>query len=68
MSGPKHGLIGVHIKVISATRTWMKDLDVGDKLIIQSINAIDEFDKIANLLATRLREWYGLYFPEIVLL
>jgi nucleolar protein 56 len=43
----------------------MRSLDVNDKIIIQSINAIDELDKTANLLTTRLREWYGLYFPEL---
>ena len=36
-----------------------------DLHISQSINALDEIDKISNTLATRMREWYGLHFPEI---
>lgn len=36
-----------------------------DKIIIQAINAVDELDKAMNILAGRLREWYGLHFPEL---
>ncbi|WP_309491827.1 hypothetical protein [Candidatus Hecatella orcuttiae] len=36
-----------------------------DKIIIQAINAVDELDKALNILAGRLREWYGLHFPEL---
>ncbi|MEM3085449.1 MAG: hypothetical protein QXP61_10250, partial [Nitrososphaerales archaeon] len=36
-----------------------------DSHIIQSVNAMDELDKIINLLGSRLREWYGLHFPEL---
>lgn len=36
-----------------------------DLHIIQSINALDELDKIINTVGTRLREWYGLHFPEL---
>ncbi len=36
-----------------------------DLHIIQSINALDETDKMINLLSSRLREWYGLHFPEL---
>lgn len=36
-----------------------------DLHIIQAINMLDETDKIANLLSSRLREWYGLHFPEL---
>lgn len=36
-----------------------------DLHIIQAINMLDETDKIANLLGSRLREWYGLHFPEL---
>ncbi|MBT7902482.1 hypothetical protein HN587_01370 [Candidatus Woesearchaeota archaeon] len=35
-----------------------------DHLIMQTINQIEELDKIANNIAKRLREWYGLYNPE----
>ena len=36
-----------------------------DLHIIQVISAIDELDRIVNLLAARVREWYGLHFPEL---
>jgi nucleolar protein 56 len=36
-----------------------------DLHIIQSINALDELDKIINTVGSRLREWYGLHFPEL---
>ncbi|MFN4336308.1 MAG: NOP5/NOP56 family protein [Candidatus Nitrosocaldus sp.] len=36
-----------------------------DQHIIQCINAIDELDKIINIMWARLREWYGLHFPEL---
>jgi len=36
-----------------------------DLHIIQAINSLDEIDKIGNALSSRLREWYGLHFPEL---
>ncbi len=36
-----------------------------DLHISQSINALDELDKIINVIGARLREWYGLHFPEL---
>jgi nucleolar protein 56 len=36
-----------------------------DLHVIQSINALDELDKIINTMGSRLREWYGLHFPEL---
>ncbi|MEM1524530.1 MAG: hypothetical protein QW779_02580 [Nitrososphaerales archaeon] len=36
-----------------------------DLQLIESIQALDEVDKSINLLATRVKEWYGLHFPEL---
>ena len=36
-----------------------------DLHIIQSINSLDEIDRIINGISSRLREWYGLHFPEL---
>ncbi|MFB5599245.1 MAG: NOP5/NOP56 family protein [Nitrososphaeraceae archaeon] len=36
-----------------------------DLHISQSINSLDELDKIINTIGSRLREWYGLHFPEL---
>lgn len=35
-----------------------------DLFIINSINNIEDLQKIENTLSKRLREWYSLYFPE----
>ncbi len=50
------GLSSMKVGEISAKR---------DLHIIQSVNALDEIDKIVNLMGARLREWYGLHFPEL---
>lgn len=36
-----------------------------DLHVSQSVNALDEIDKILNTIGTRMREWYGLHFPEL---
>jgi len=36
-----------------------------DGLIMQAIGATDELDKSLNIFIERLREWYGLHFPEM---
>ncbi len=36
-----------------------------DQMIIQAINTIDDIDRILNILTDRVREWYGIHFPEI---
>jgi len=36
-----------------------------DLLIVQAIEAIDDLDQTLNLFMSRLREWYGVHFPEL---
>jgi len=36
-----------------------------DKILCQSIETIDNIDKCVNIFSERLREWYGLHFPEL---
>jgi len=36
-----------------------------DRLVIQSINMLDEIDKSANTICGRIREWYSIHFPEL---
>jgi len=36
-----------------------------DNILIHTVSAIDEINKMSNLLSERLQEWYGLYFPEL---
>jgi len=35
-----------------------------DRIIMHTIGVIDELDRGLNVFSERLREWYGLYFPE----
>ncbi len=37
-----------------------------DRIIMQAIGVIDELDRALNIFTERLREWYGLHFPEMV--
>lgn len=43
-----------------ATATAKRDLSA-----VQAVRAMDDIDKTLNLLAGRVREWYGLHFPEM---
>lgn len=43
-----------------ATAATRRDLSA-----VQAVRAIDDLDKTLNLLAGRVREWYGLHFPEM---
>lgn len=36
-----------------------------DLLVAQAIQTIGDLDKTLNLFMSRLREWYGLHFPEL---
>lgn len=35
-----------------------------DLFVAQAVTALDEFDRVINLLVSRVREWYGYHFPE----
>ena len=51
------------------TRRKVKETAEGqsgkDKLVIQAIESLDDLDKSINLYIERIREWYGLHFPEL---
>jgi nucleolar protein 56 len=36
-----------------------------DLYAVQAVRAVDDIDKTVNLFAGRIREWYGLHFPEL---
>jgi len=36
-----------------------------DLLVVQAIQTVDDLDKTLNLFMSRIREWYGLHFPEL---
>ncbi|KAG0441751.1 Nucleolar protein 58 [Dictyocoela muelleri] len=40
-------------------------LENGDMIIIQTIRLIDDIDKDINNQCMRIKEWYGMHFPEL---
>jgi nucleolar protein 56 len=44
-----------------------KAYSTGEHSISQAINAYNEMEKSRNLIHERVEEWYGIYFPELVL-
>jgi nucleolar protein 56 len=36
-----------------------------DLVVAQAIQTLDELEKAVNMLMARVREWYGIYFPEL---
>ncbi|MCX6814396.1 MAG: hypothetical protein NTY20_01970 [Candidatus Aenigmarchaeota archaeon] len=48
---------------IELTKTKTREMKK-DKIVIQAIGMLDELDRVINVFVERLREWYGLYFPE----
>ncbi|KPV61690.1 MAG: putative NOP5 family protein [Candidatus Bathyarchaeota archaeon BA2] len=43
----------------------MRAVEKRDLLVVQAIQTIDDLDKTLNLFMSRVREWYGLHFPEL---
>ncbi len=50
---------------IQLTKVHIKKSVTRDGLIIQVNGALEDLDKSINVYIERLREWYGLHFPEI---
>lgn len=42
-----------------------KAVEKRDLVVAQAIQTIDDLDKTLNLFMSRIREWYGLHFPEL---
>jgi nucleolar protein 56 len=56
------------IREVSVELTRLRVKKAGEKrdlMVAQAILSIDELDKTANLFIGRIREWYGLHFPEL---
>ncbi|MCD6403522.1 MAG: hypothetical protein J7K98_04325 [Candidatus Aenigmarchaeota archaeon] len=50
---------------IELTKMKIKESVGKDSLVAQAINAWEEVNKTINVHVERLREWYGIYFPEM---
>jgi nucleolar protein 56 len=55
------------INSVSIERSKIKisSIERRDKLVIQSVSALNDLEKILNIMSERLREWYGLHYPEL---
>jgi nucleolar protein 56 len=42
-----------------------KSAEKRDLLVAQAVQTVDDLDKSLNLFMSRLREWYGLHYPEL---
>ncbi|MHA1359750.1 MAG: C/D box methylation guide ribonucleoprotein complex aNOP56 subunit [Candidatus Helarchaeota archaeon] len=51
---------------IQVTRQRIKQIsEQKDQFIAQAIEAVDDCDKALNVFVSRIREWFGLHFPEL---
>ena len=53
------------VTIAMAEQAISKETQRRDLHAIQAIRTLDDLDKTLNLFAGRLREWYGLHFPEL---
>jgi nucleolar protein 56 len=53
------------VGLLLAERSISEALASRDLLIIQCVSAIDDLAEVINIFWSRLREWYGLHFPEL---
>ena len=66
------------VKDTKEFQKWMRDValeitklrvkgavEKRDLIIAQAIQTIDDLDKTVNLFMSRVREWYGIHFPEL---
>ena len=53
------------LSMIITKRKLREAAEKRDLLVAQAVNAIDDLNKSINLLVSRLREWYGIHFPEL---
>ncbi|TET56561.1 C/D box methylation guide ribonucleoprotein complex aNOP56 subunit [Candidatus Bathyarchaeota archaeon] len=61
-------LIRVLIREVSLELTRLRVKKAGEKrdlMVAQAILSIDDLDRTINLFMGRVREWYGLHFPEL---
>jgi len=56
----------IHDVTVEITKLRVKRaVEKRDLIIAQTIQTIDDLDKTINLFMSRVREWYGIHFPEL---
>ncbi|MFH0954679.1 MAG: NOP5/NOP56 family protein [Candidatus Micrarchaeota archaeon] len=59
-------LLSLRKKLVSETKRRVReDIEQSDVHIVRSVNALQDLDATANLLAENCREWYQTVFPEL---
>jgi nucleolar protein 56 len=55
------------LNVVSIAKSKLKisKIERRDKLIVQVVSALNDLERILNTIMERLREWYGLHYPEL---
>lgn len=61
----KYKTICYEVSLRLARRKVRRAVEKRDLFIAQAIAALDDINKTLNLFASRVREWYGLHFPEL---
>jgi len=61
--GYDRGLL--HAAMLSLARRRMRKAVGPDDHLHQAVGALDDLQETENVLMERLREWYGLHFPEL---
>jgi nucleolar protein 56 len=67
LSDDRDKLAGI-LQKFAINLSSMKVKETSEKLdlhLVQAVNTLDEIDEIINTISTRIREWYGLHFPEL---
>ena len=67
LSDKRDELAGI-LQKFAINLSSMKVKETSEKLdlhLVQAVNTLDELDEIINTIGTRIREWYGLHFPEL---
>jgi nucleolar protein 56 len=58
----------VHVHNVSVELAKMKvktTVEKRDLLVAQAVQSVDDLDKALNVFMSRLREWFGLHYPEL---
>lgn len=55
----------LHAAMLSLARRQMRKAVGPDDHLHQAVGALDDLQEAENVLLERLREWYGLHFPEL---
>lgn len=51
--------------MLAKSKIKISKIERRDKIVIQTISALNDLEKILNTMSERLREWYGLHYPEL---